>query len=131
MTTPAWAKNTKALLKRKGLKQEDLPSVLKVETAGAVSHYFTGRRELSVSQLEELCRFLDVTPQYLLGFESQLDSDFIDKTVSAVLDDWIPRFDELNWVKFNKPPDTISDVLRVTIVRDLTRVKLDSICKSK
>lgn len=75
---PRWAKIAKPLMREQGVTQEDLVSVLDVETRGAVGHYFTGRREPSIDQLAALAKRLGVTVSELIG-EVPLVSDPQDK----------------------------------------------------
>ena len=64
---PRWAQIATALMKDKGLRYDDIRSVMGVTTRGAVGHYFTGNREPSVEQLAALAKTLGVSTSHLLG----------------------------------------------------------------
>lgn len=57
---PAWAEPVSKLMKAKRIRQADLCEPLGVETRGAVGHYFSGRRDLSIQQAVALADFLKI-----------------------------------------------------------------------
>jgi transcriptional regulator with XRE-family HTH domain len=61
----SWVKRAKKLMAEQGFSQSDLVPVLGFKTRGGIGHLFTGRNEISVSQLNKIADFLNVTPQYL------------------------------------------------------------------
>lgn len=71
---PLWAQNAARLMREQGVTQEQLAPVMDVETRGAVGHYFTGRREPTLAQIQALSKRLGVTVSELLG-ETPLAAD--------------------------------------------------------
>jgi hypothetical protein len=71
---PAWVQAVQSKMNRLNLKQHDLLPVLKVKTRGAVGHYFTGRNELSVTQMRDLCEFLELDMVNLISGENMQES---------------------------------------------------------
>ena len=69
----------KLLRKRRGLKQDDLAEVLEL-SRGQISNLESGRRNLSLKQLEKLCDYFKVDISYFL-MSSTTDSclDLIEK----------------------------------------------------
>jgi transcriptional regulator with XRE-family HTH domain len=61
-----WYDRCKALMKAQEITQEDLKSVFRVKTRGAVGHYLPGRRQPSAEQLFAVARRLGTTTEYLL-----------------------------------------------------------------
>ena len=57
-----------ALRKKRGLNQSDVADYLGI-TRGAYGMYEIGRRKIDVDTLVKLCRFFEVTPNEVLGFE--------------------------------------------------------------
>lgn len=64
---PVWADVAIQRLRQLGLTRADLIKPLGVETIGAVSHYFTGRRELSAGQLQSMATLLQLRLDELMG----------------------------------------------------------------
>ena len=61
MSKPAWAVNAERKMKKIGLQQTDLLKVFEVKTAGAIGHYFNGRREPSINSLLKLAETLNMS----------------------------------------------------------------------
>ena len=53
---------------KRGLNQSDVADYLGI-TRGAYGMYEIGRRKIDVDTLVKLCRFFEVTPNEVLGFE--------------------------------------------------------------
>lgn len=70
---PDWIIRAKEEMKKKGITQEDLVTVLGVTTRGAVGHYLTDRSKPTLEQFQNLADYFDVTLCYLLsGDENSL-----------------------------------------------------------
>lgn len=65
-----WISLIKATMKAKGINQESLAPVIGVETRGAVGHYLTQRRNLSIEQSRSLILYLQLDPAEALGVSS-------------------------------------------------------------
>lgn len=61
-----WSERTRALMKERGITQEQLTAVLGVRSKGAVSHYLSGRRSLSVDQAASLAVYLRCSLDWLV-----------------------------------------------------------------
>lgn len=74
-----FGKKVKQLRKRRGLKQDDLAKVLNL-SRGQIANLENGRRNLSLRQIEKLCKFFNVDMTYFIMAETT-DSclDLIDK----------------------------------------------------
>ena len=59
-----------ALRKKRGLDQSDVADYLGI-TRGAYGMYEIGPRKIDVDTLVKLCRFFEVTPNQVLGFEEE------------------------------------------------------------
>ena len=84
-----WIKRAKRLMSEQKVTQVDLVSAMKVKSTGAISHYFTGRNEPNISQLNALSKFLNVTPQFLIyGGEknSEVNAELLTQCSSVVRD---------------------------------------------
>jgi len=66
-----WQSRAKAVMKENKITQESLKSVLGVSTRGAVGHYLSGRRELSIQQLTDLANHLGVRLEWLIRGEGK------------------------------------------------------------
>ena len=64
---PVWATIAAERMGALKLTQDDLLDAFEVKTRGAVGHYFTGRREPSIKQLQNLAKKLDLNISTLLG----------------------------------------------------------------
>lgn len=67
---PPWIQAIKRAMSEQGVAQTDLIPFLNVTTRGAVGHYLTGRRNLSVAQLVRLIEYLQLDPLVALGIAS-------------------------------------------------------------
>ena len=61
MSKPVWAVNAAKQMKKIGLQQTALLEVFNVKTAGAIGHYFNGRREPSLDSLLKLAETLNMS----------------------------------------------------------------------
>lgn len=61
-----WSERTRSLMKERGITQEQLTAVLGVRSKGAVSHYLSGRRSLSVDQAASLAVYLRCSLDWLV-----------------------------------------------------------------
>ena len=66
----SFAENLKQLRKEKGISQKDVAKAIGV-TISAYSNYEQGLREPSNQILVSLCKYYDVTADYLLGLEDE------------------------------------------------------------
>jgi transcriptional regulator with XRE-family HTH domain len=66
---PGWLTHLRECITKKGITQEQLTSVLGVETRGAVGHYLNDRRQMTITQFSDLCRVVGLQPNEVLGFE--------------------------------------------------------------
>lgn len=55
-----WQDRVRSLMKKRGVTQDALTSVLSVSTRGAVGHYLSGRREPSLDQFTALASYFSV-----------------------------------------------------------------------
>lgn len=69
MESDKWRSRLKRLAKHKGITNEDIAHHFDI-TPGQVSHWFTGRRGIWLSEFIELCRFLMEDPARTLVGES-------------------------------------------------------------
>ena len=67
-------KNIKRLLREQGLDQADLAEELGVRP-GTVSSWMQGKTEMSVSYFAQMCRYLSVAPNELLGMNAESFGD--------------------------------------------------------
>lgn len=89
---PYWADVAKRLMREQGITQEDLKDALGVETRGAVGHYMTGRRDLTLVQFIKLSRRLGVSISQLVG-EAPITGDRSDRSEILRLLDSIEESD--------------------------------------
>ncbi|WP_157369219.1 helix-turn-helix domain-containing protein [Algicola sagamiensis] len=67
LNRPVWVERASELMKEQKVSRDDLTDALEVKTVGAVGHYFTGRRDLSLAQAQNLSNKLNTSVAYLLG----------------------------------------------------------------
>jgi transcriptional regulator with XRE-family HTH domain len=67
----SWIDRAKQVMLEKQVTQQDLVTVLKVGTRGAVGHYFTGRSEPSLDQFGSLAKHLGVSLPWLISGQEQ------------------------------------------------------------
>jgi transcriptional regulator with XRE-family HTH domain len=89
---PYWADVAKRLMREQGVTQEDLTETLGVDTRGAVGHYMTGRRDLTLVQFVKLSRRLGVSVSQLVG-EAPITGDKSDRSEILRLLDSIEESD--------------------------------------
>lgn len=99
---PLWADLAIQRLRQLGLSRTDLIKPLGVETIGAVSHYFVGRRELSASQLKAMAEVLRVRLDELMG----------DTGNTGPARHLIGEVPLISWVQAGKP-DAVQDLYNV------------------
>lgn len=66
---PSWAIIAARQMKVVGLTQDDLLNSFGVTTRGAIGHYFTGRREPTIKQLQRLAEKIGLSIAELIGGE--------------------------------------------------------------
>ena len=57
---PFWVPRVRAIMKKKGLTLDDLVDAMKVKTRGAVGHYFSGRRQMSMDRMVVLANIIGI-----------------------------------------------------------------------
>ncbi len=83
-----WISLIKATMKAKGINQESLAPVIGVETRGAVGHYLTQRRNLSIEQLRSLILYLQLDPAEALGLSETDHSETQSCKTALTNEDW-------------------------------------------
>ena len=119
MNKPVWAIKAKELLKDKGMTQNSLMSVFDVDTQGAVSHYFTGKRQLNTDQLINLSQALNTDPNSLLDYKAHVNSELIKDTLSTVIENWLVRFGQMGWADYTNDPSVMRDLITDDIMKQL------------
>jgi transcriptional regulator with XRE-family HTH domain len=85
-----WLDKIKKLMLDQGITQDDLIPVLaplsknKTITRGAIGHYFTGRSEPSVGQIEVIANYLGVSLAYLFSGKEQANTELLEKSIKLV-----------------------------------------------
>ena len=82
-----WLVRLNNAVKAAGMTQEDLTEALGVTTRGAVGHYLSDRRQMSVPQFEALCAAIGYTPNQILG----IDNYTMNHTPSPITDEHTSR----------------------------------------
>ena len=82
-----WTARARARMKERGITQEQLTSVLGVRSKGAVSHYLSGRRSLSIDQAASLARHLQCSLDWLVLGRPESVSVGRASPVGAVMDE--------------------------------------------
>ena len=72
MNKPEWTKLVELRMKELNLLQADLVNIFEVKTAGAIGHYFNGRREPSMKGMVKLAKLIDIPLTKLLGLDEPL-----------------------------------------------------------
>ena len=62
-----WIKIVLEEKRARGLTNQDLQEAFDVSTSGAVSHYLTERRQVTIEQLLNIAEILEIDPIVLLG----------------------------------------------------------------
>lgn len=57
---PFWVPKVRAIMKKKGITLDDLAGVMKVKTRGAVGHYFSGRRQMTIERMVMLANIVGI-----------------------------------------------------------------------
>lgn len=99
----------KKLRKEKKLSQEDLGLILNVSKM-TISNWEANSTEPSLENINELAKYFDVTPNYLLGF-AQEDLERIEKLKYALKDAGLMANDDLTIEELEKALKII-DVMR-------------------
>lgn len=98
----------RSLRQSKGLTQRQLADRLGI-SASAVGMYEQGRREPDNMLLSELCRVLDTTTDYLIGFTKT------PQDVGEVIDDFTGMLMSQQGLMFNGQPITDEDREKIVI----------------
>lgn len=96
------------LRQKKGLTQRELAKRLGISPS-AVGMYEQGRREPENSLLSELCRILDTTTDYLIGFTKT------PQDVGDVIEDFTGMLMSQQGLMFNGQPITAEDREKIVI----------------
>lgn len=121
MDRPDWLKSIRAVIRERKIKQEALTESFSVSSPGAVSHYLTGKRELSVDKFLSLCEFLNLSPNQLLGTEAKLDPVHVEKVVKEVVETWMIRLEQMAWLEYKNDQKSIIDVLSKSIADEIIK----------
>ena len=100
----------KKLRTEKGYTQKELALLLGVSPS-TVGMYEQGRREPENAVLAEMCRLLDTTADYLIGFPQ----DNEEQEVSDVIDDFTKLLMSQQGLMFNGQPMTAEDREKIVI----------------
>ena len=85
----------------KGLDQSDVASKMNLNSPSAISHYETGKRELSVRDLFRLCAIYDVSVTWVLtGENPNFNAQMTASTVNHVTEMLRRTIDDLDKLKF-------------------------------
>ena len=101
--------NLKRLRMEKGYTQKDIADRLGMSPS-AVGMYEQGRREPDNEVLASLCKLLDTTPDYLIGFTRQEEQE-----VGDVIDDFTKLLMSQQGLMFNGQPMTAEDREKIVI----------------
>lgn len=123
MAHPDWLEQIRTIIKQRGITQEMLTTPLQVETKGAVSHYMTGKRELSVERFISLCEFLELTPNQVLGVTSKFDDSQVSELMTNVITRWVVRMSQMGWVEYKVDPQMIIDVLTTSVCEEVLEIE--------
>lgn len=102
----------KSLRQKKGLTQRQLAYSLGISPS-TVGMYEQGRREPDNSLLSQLCRVLDTTTDYLIGFSDKATDTQQD--VSDVIEDFTGMLMSQQGLMFNGQPITAEDREKIVI----------------
>jgi transcriptional regulator with XRE-family HTH domain len=69
-----WVEKAKRIMKERKITQIDITHVMGKNTRGAVGHYFTGRSNPTIDQLDNLANYLSVPVGWLV---SKDDTEFV------------------------------------------------------
>lgn len=104
----------KKLRKEKNLSQEGLGSILNVSKM-TISNWETNFTEPSLENINELAKYFDVTPNYLLGFAND-DLERVEKLKYALKDAGLMANDDL----------TIEELEKALKIIDVMRDRIDT-----
>ena len=102
----------KQLRTEKGYTQREFAARLGV-SASAIGMYEQGRREPDNTVLAAMCKLLDTTPDYLIGFTSQAQAE--EQDIGDVIDDFTKRLMSQQGLMFNGQPMTAADREKIVI----------------
>lgn len=102
----------KQLRTEKGYTQREFAARLGV-SASAIGMYEQGRRELDNTVLAAMCKLLDTTPDYLIGFTSQAQAE--EQDIGDVIDDFTKLLMSQQGLMFNGQPMTAADREKIVI----------------
>lgn len=104
----------KKLRKEKKLSQEELGLILKVSKM-TISNWEANSTEPSLENINELAKYFDVTPNYLLGFAND-DLERVEKLKYALKDAGLMANDDL----------TIEELEKALKIIDVMRDRIDT-----
>jgi len=84
---PTWIRRAKRIMHEKHLTQTDIAPSMGKTTRGAIGHYFTGRSQPSIDQLEGLAKFLGVSLSWLVsenGDNAAVDDETLEQCLCLV-----------------------------------------------
>ena len=102
----------KQLRKNKGYTQQQLAKLLGISSS-AVGMYEQGRREPDNATLSNLCKILDTSTDYLIGF-SAMDTE-VSQDVNEVIDDFTKMLMMQKGLMFNGQPMSKEEKEKVII----------------
>ena len=102
----------KQLRTEKGYTQREFAARLGV-SASAIGMYEQGRREPDNTVLAAMCKLLDTTPDYLIGFTSQAQAE--EQDIGDVIDDFTKLLMSQQGLMFNGQPMTAADREKIVI----------------
>lgn len=100
----------KKLRTEKGYTQKEFAQLVGVSTS-AIGMYEQGRREPENAVLTSMCKLLNTTPDYLIGFSSPKEEQEIGK----VIDDFTKILMSQQGLMFNGQPMTSEDREKIVI----------------
>lgn len=100
----------KQLRTEKGYTQKEFAKLLGVSTS-SIGMYEQGRREPENAVLTAMCKLLDTTPDYLIGFSSQNQ----EQDIGDVIDDFTKLLMSQQGLMFNGQPMTAEDREKIVI----------------
>ncbi|MBQ3692292.1 MAG: helix-turn-helix transcriptional regulator [Clostridia bacterium] len=102
----------KQLRTEKGYTQREFAARLGV-SASAIGMYEQGRREPDNTVLAAMCKLLDTTPDYLIGFTPREQSE--EQDIGDVIDDFTKLLMSQQGLMFNGQPMTAADREKIVI----------------
>lgn len=116
-----WIERARERMAARGLRYDDLSEPLGISTRGGVSHYFSGRRELSAQQAVALAEVLECPLEWLLTGK-QVSQPSTKVSTSAKL----PSPDEVAKMIQELPPELYGAVARLISELAASKVSMTS-----